>query len=69
MAGEIDVSRLESALNAEIAAIPDSRLDYAQIVDAESLKPMTRLDRPAVAAVAVYLGKTRLIDNVVISNS
>ena len=64
-AGEIDVARLESALNAELAAIPGSRIDYARIVSADTLLPMARLDRPAVAAVAVFLGTTRLIDNVV----
>jgi pantoate--beta-alanine ligase len=69
LAGEIDVARLESALNAELAAIPDSRLDYARILDAETLQPMTRLDRPAVAAVAVFLGTTRLIDNIVIARN
>jgi pantoate--beta-alanine ligase len=37
-------------------------------VDAETLQPLTRLDRPAVAAVAVFLGTTRLIDNSVISD-
>jgi pantoate--beta-alanine ligase len=37
-------------------------------VDADTLGPFGRLERPAVAAVAVYLGTTRLIDNVVISD-
>jgi pantoate--beta-alanine ligase len=65
-AGEIDIARLESALEAELESIPGARVDYARIVDAESLRPLGRLDRPAVAAAAVYLGTTRLIDNVVI---
>ncbi len=69
MAGEVDVARLETALNVELAAIPGSRIDYARIVDADTLQPMTRLDRPAVAAAAVFLGTTRLIDNVLISNT
>src|SRR5262245_59510216 len=51
-AGEIDVARLESALLAELSAIPGARTDYARVVDAETLQPLTRLDRPAVAAVA-----------------
>jgi pantoate--beta-alanine ligase len=63
VAGEIDVARLESALTAELAAIPGARVDYARILDADSLRPLGRLDRPAVAAVAVFLGTTRLIDN------
>lgn len=65
-AGEIDVARLESALAAELSAIPGARLDYARIVDAQTLQSLSRLDRPAVAAVAVFLGTTRLIDNLTI---
>jgi pantoate--beta-alanine ligase len=66
LAGEIDGARLESALRAELEMIPTTRVDYASIVDADSLRPLSRLDRPAVAAVAVFLGTTRLIDNIVI---
>lgn len=66
MAGEWDVARLESALGAELAAIPGARLDYARIVDDITLQPLTRLDRPALAVIALFLGTTRLIDNVTI---
>jgi pantoate--beta-alanine ligase len=68
LAGEIDAARLESALAAELAAIPGARVDYARVVDAETLRPLARLDRPAVAAVAVFLGGTRLIDNIQIAD-
>ena len=40
------------------------RIDYLEVVDANDLRPLTRLDRPARALVAAYVGKTRLIDNV-----
>lgn len=63
-ASERDVAALEASLNAELSAIPGARVDYANIVDAENLQPLARLDRPAVAAVAVFLGDTRLIDNI-----
>ncbi len=63
LAGEVDAARLESALHAELSAIPGARVDYASVVDAETLRPLARLDGPAVAAVAVFLGGTRLIDN------
>jgi pantoate--beta-alanine ligase len=63
-AGEVDAARLESALHAELSAIPGARVDYARVVDAETLQSVARLDHPAVAAVAVFLGGTRLIDNV-----
>jgi pantoate--beta-alanine ligase len=66
LAGETDVARLESALAAELAAIPGARVDYARVVDADTLRSLGRLDRPALAVVAVYLGATRLIDNVTI---
>jgi pantoate--beta-alanine ligase len=62
--GERDAAALEAALAAELAAIPGARLDYARVVDADTLRPLARLDRPALATVAVFLGTTRLIDNV-----
>ena len=65
-AGETDVARLESALAAELAAIPGARVDYARVLDANTLQPLARLDREVLVAVAVFLGTTRLIDNIVI---
>ena len=38
--------------------------EYVELVDADTLRPMTELDRPAVLAAAVKIGETRLIDNV-----
>ena len=61
--GETDAARLESALHADLAAIPGGRVDYARIVDDDRMQPLPRLDRPALCAVAVFLGRTRLIDN------
>jgi len=59
-----DVPALEAELRAALSAIPGAKVDYASIVDADTLQPLTTLDRPAVAAVAVFLGTTRLIDNI-----
>lgn len=39
------------------------RLDYAEIVDLETLRPLNKIEAPALVAAAVYVGKTRLIDN------
>jgi pantoate--beta-alanine ligase len=64
LAGETDAARLESALAGELAAIPGARVDYTRVVDADMLRPLNRLDRPALAVVAVFLGMTRLIDNI-----
>lgn len=63
---EKDVATLQVGLRADLAAIPGARVDYADIVDDEDLQPVARLDRPALAAVAVYVGTTRLIDNITV---
>jgi pantoate--beta-alanine ligase len=65
-AGETDAAELEAALRADLEAIPGARVDYASVVGAEALQPLAALDRPAVAAVAVFLGATRLIDNLLL---
>ena len=49
------------------AALDVDRVDYVELVDAESLRPITDLSRPSVLAVAAFVGRTRLIDNVRIS--
>jgi len=64
--GETDIARLQSGLLADLRAIPGARVDYAEILDAETLRPVAALHRPALAAVAVFLGATRLIDNVIV---
>ena len=62
--GEREVARLETQLREALSAIPEARVDYAHIVDADTLQPLEQVDRPAIAAVAVFLGTTRLIDNI-----
>jgi pantoate--beta-alanine ligase len=46
------------------AALDVDRIDYVELVDAGSLQPLATVDRPAVLAVAAFIGRTRLIDNV-----
>ena len=43
------------------------RLDYLEIVDPDTLDPLPELDRPALVAVAAFVGNTRLIDNILLS--
>jgi len=41
-------------------------VEYVEIVDAETLEPVASIDRPALAALAVHVGSTRLIDNTIL---
>ena len=47
----------------EIAREPLSNIDYVEVVDAETLEPVDIICKPILVAVAVFFGKTRLIDN------
>jgi pantoate--beta-alanine ligase len=59
-------SSLIRRLTEVLAKIPRSRVDYVAVVDPDTLEPMNHIRRPALLAIAVRIGKTRLIDNVVI---
>jgi len=65
-AGERDTARLQWGLRQELARGTRLRLDYADIVDTETLHPLPRLQGRALVVVAVFVGTTRLIDNVVL---
>ena len=60
--GTLDVGQIERAMRAELAA-SELAIEYVALADPETLAPVERIDRPAVALVAARLGKTRLIDN------
>ncbi len=62
--GEKDPETIRRRMVALIQKEPLARVDYASIADAETLEELNLLDRPAVAFLAVRIGKTRLIDNI-----
>lgn len=64
--GEKQVSILLEAMRDRINQAPSAEIDYVEICDAASLKPLERIEGPAVAALAVRIGKTRLIDNMIL---
>jgi pantoate--beta-alanine ligase len=64
--GERDAGRLLAALRGVIAAEPRVALDYAEIVDAETLEPVLALRGTCYALLAAKVGETRLIDNALI---
>jgi pantoate--beta-alanine ligase len=64
--GERDVARLLSALRQVLGAEPRVTLDYAEIVDAETLEPVVSLRGACYVLIAAKVGDTRLIDNALI---
>lgn len=62
-AGERDAGAVLAALTALIEGQPDARIDYLKICHQASLCEQARVDAEAVLLLAVYIGKTRLIDN------
>jgi pantoate--beta-alanine ligase len=65
-AGERDAEVVRRRLAERITTTPGAVLDYAVVVDADSLRPPTRLGGPTLLAVAVRFGGTRLIDNLLL---
>jgi pantoate--beta-alanine ligase len=61
--GEKDAEKIRRQMTALIQKEPLPRIDYVSIADAGTLEELDLLDRPAVASLAVRIGKTRLIDN------
>jgi pantoate--beta-alanine ligase len=62
-AGERDAAHLIVALRKVIESEPSVALDYAEIVDAETLEPVVTLRRTCYVLLAAFVGGTRLIDN------
>ena len=66
LSGARDAIDLRAALVGRIAAEPLVSLDYAEVVDASTLEPITRIDGETLVAVAARVGRARLIDNITI---
>ena len=64
--GERNAGRLREAMADVIRRAPQARIDYIETVDDETLDPVETVQRPVLVALAVFLGRTRLIDNTVL---
>ncbi len=65
-AGVRDALQLQDVLHRMLGAERQARVDYAEVVDAESFEPVLRVNKPSYILLAVFFGKTRLIDNLYI---
>jgi pantoate--beta-alanine ligase len=61
--GEKDAEKIRRQMTSLIQKEPLARIDYVSIADGETLEELSLIDRPALASLAVRIGKTRLIDN------
>lgn len=61
--GETDAKAVTDAVRNEISKEPLARIDYVELVDLTTLEPLKTVKKPLLCAIAVYIGKTRLIDN------
>jgi len=68
--GEDNAKDLAELVRQGIAKEPLARIDYVSVNDAETLEKLDEIaDRPALVSLAVFIGKTRLIDNVVLGKT
>jgi len=61
--GERSAAAVAGKMRTVIDAVQPTRIDYVALVDPETLEPVEEIGGPTLAAVAVVIGRTRLIDN------
>ena len=63
--GEKSAAAVTGAMSELISAEPLAKIDYVSMVSWDSIEPVETIEGPVLVAMAVYIGKTRLIDNVI----
>jgi pantoate--beta-alanine ligase len=63
--GERDVQNIKDAMQ-QVLNHPLLKIDYVEVVDEETLTPVNRIDGNVIVGIAVFFGKARLIDNIII---
>ena len=66
-AGERDAAQLIAGIRTILEAEPLARIDYVEAVDPETLEPVAEIRGEVLVALAVFIGSTRLIDNLRLS--
>ncbi len=65
--GEARARTLKRVITSTIEKEPLARLDYISVADSNSLEELDTIDRPTLVSLAVWIGKTRLIDNITLA--
>ena len=61
--GERNANKLKEVIKEELSKEPLAKIDYVEIVDSDSLENVHTIEKNILVPIAVYIGKTRLIDN------
>lgn len=64
--GETEVEKIRRWAVEKIEGVGGAVVDYLEIVHADTLQKITKIEDKAVAATAVFIGKSRLIDNIIL---
>ena len=64
--GETDSQKIIKAISDNINTEPLAKIDYVNVVDFNTITPVEKIGKSVLVAIAVYIGKTRLIDNFII---
>jgi pantoate--beta-alanine ligase len=64
--GQRDSAAIIKGMKEIIGREPLVKMDYVEIVDMDNLDPVPRIEKEVLAAVAVFIGKIRLIDNTIL---
>ena len=68
LSGERNAEKVRETIKKRIEGEPLAKIDYVEIVDFETIEPIETIKGSVLAAVAVYFGKTRLIDNFILTD-
>jgi pantoate--beta-alanine ligase len=64
--GESNAEAIRQEMTYLTSKEPLAKIEYVSIADAETLEELTKIDKPALASLTVRIGKTRLIDNILL---
>lgn len=65
--GEKDAAKVKEAIVKNLTTEPLAKIDYVEVVDFHTIEPITTIKGSVLTAIAVYIGKTRLIDNFIVN--
>ncbi|HEY8540758.1 MAG TPA: pantoate--beta-alanine ligase, partial [Pseudothermotoga sp.] len=67
--GEKSASRIIEKILDYLSSFDKLKVDYVEIVDEESLEPVSQINKKVIVALAVWVGKARLIDNIILGEN